>query len=842
MCLKTASTQQEGSSRTLKVKSSLNLLAVLALVCIPGAAFAQSDTWTDASGVDANWSTAANWSNGVPLPSTDVTVPADPLPPYVDSSPEIKTLTLSGGQVRLGNGITLKVDGSQIIDNGSLVLNNGGLGQTTLLLGGGSLTLTGSGVLAMSDQPNNVIDGPSGGTLINNLSSVQGIFGSGNIGNGHLILQNFGTINANNTTPMYIGCGNTVTNMGTLEASGGGKLGLTCASVDNAGGSIQANTGTVGLLDTSISGGVLSTTGGGIITPLNHATLENLTNAGRYQIDDYGVTTLEGTITNTGTIALNAIVGYSSLTINGAVTLAGSGIIVMSNHPGNQITGSGTITNQQTIQGAGTLNVATFQNQGGTVTANQSIPITIQSAATGGNYDAIEGGSFVFDGGTLNNATATASSGSFSLINNPTWTSTVTTGSGQFMTHSAKFSSCTNSGGIYLRDGDSLTWEGTFTDNGSVNVSPINQDALLVIDGPVTLSGSGTVNLQVNGAGATPRIKGGTGNNDSLTNYGTIEGGGFIGNNSMNLINGLTGKIIANSTWPMNIETGLGHSIQNLGFFEIIPPSTVYIKGNLKNYNASTHRFSSGTWNVAGTLEADNLDIHANSAKITLAGQFLDQSNNNGFRNLSSNIGTFVLAAPGTVGSNFSVQGPFTNTGKMTVQNNRTFSLIGSMPNYNQVSGTTVVDGVLDVSSTGLVNVTGGSLAVNGNVTGSVSVGNPTSAAGTFIIGDTIKKAGLVNISGNYTQVATGATDVQIGGANAGTQYSQVNATGPVSINGTLNIATVKYSPAVGQTFTIINSPSGITGTFSTVNGTAINATKKYVVSYTPQTVVLTVH
>jgi hypothetical protein len=841
MCLKTASTQQEGSSRTLKVKSSLNLLAVLALVCIPGAAFAQSDTWTDASG-DAKWSTDANWSNGVaPTKDTDVTVPAGPLAPYVDVSPEIRTLTI-GGQVRLGNGITLQIDGSQIIDNGSLVLNNGGLAQTTLLLGGGSLTLSGTGVLAMSDQPNNVIDGPSGGTFINQLSSSQGIFGSGDIGNGHLDLQNLRTINANNqTNPITIRPNHMVTNMGVLEASGGGSLELTGTTYANAGGSIQANDGTVRLYDTFIQGGVLSTTGGGVIKPLS-AVLNNLTNTGRYEIGDGYSTGLEGTITNTGTIALNAVSAGAYLFINGALTLAGNGSIVMSNNAGNHIGGSGTLTNQQTIQGAGTLNVATFQNQGGTVTANQSIPMTIQSAATGGNYNAIEGGSFGFDGGALNNATATASGGSFSLINNTTWTNTVTTGSGQFMTHSAMFSNCTNSGGIYLQDGDSLTWAGTFTDNGSVNVSPINQDALLVIDGPVTLSGSGTVKLQVNGAGATPRIKGGTGNNDSLTNYGTIEGGGFIGNNSMNLINGIAGKIIANSGWPMNIETGLGHSTQNLGFFEIIPPSTVYIKGNLKNYNASTQVFSSGSYVVGGTLQVDNFNIRTNKAKITLSGQFLDQNNNNGFRNLAFQKGTLILAAPGTYGSNFSIQGPvLTNTGKLTVQNGRTLSLLDSASSYNQVGGTTVVDGTIDVSSTGLVNVTGGSLAVNGTLKGSLSVGNPTSATGTFIIGDTTKKAGLVNISGNYTQVATGTTDVQIGGANAGTQYSQVNATGPVSLNGTLNIATVKYSPAVGQTFTIISSPSGITGTFSTVNGTTINATKKYVVSYTPQTVVLTV-
>jgi len=66
--------------------------------------------------------------------------------------------------------------------------------------------------------------------------------------------------------------------------------------------------------------------------------------------------------------------------------------------------------------------------------------------------------------------------------------------------------------------------------------------------------------------------------------------------------------------------------------------------------------------------------------------------------------------------------------------------------------------------------------------------------------------------------------------------------TGPVNLAGTLNIALInKFVPQLGQTFTIVNAPSGITGTFATVNGTKINGNEQFAISYNSDSVVLTV-
>src|SRR5205807_8466242 len=93
---------------------------LMAFWSLQNSAWAQSSTtWTDNSG-DRKWTTAGNWSNGVPFSKSDVTLPAGPLAPIVDTSPIIINTLTVGGEVQLLDGITLEVDG------GSITLSSGG--------------------------------------------------------------------------------------------------------------------------------------------------------------------------------------------------------------------------------------------------------------------------------------------------------------------------------------------------------------------------------------------------------------------------------------------------------------------------------------------------------------------------------------------------------------------------------------------------------------------------------------------------------------------------------------------------------------------------------------------
>jgi hypothetical protein len=187
-----------------------------------------------------------------------------------------------------------------------------------------------------------------------------------------------------------------------------------------------------------------------------------------------------------------------------------------------------------------------------------------------------------------------------------------------------------------------------------------------------------------------------------------------------------------------------------------------------------------------------------------------------------------------TFGENFTLPGPFTNAGTIDILKGVMVTVNGS---YTETGGKTIVDGTLAVTPGFPVNISGGAFACNGTISG-----GEVSNSSVFIIGDSTKRPGLCSPDHGYTQLATGALDVQIAGAQPGTQYSQFNVTGAVKLGGTLNIALIgQFKPAVGQTFTILSSPSGITGTFSTVNGTAIDSSKHFSVSYNPKDIVVNV-
>jgi len=145
------------------------------------------------------------------------------------------------------------------------------------------------------------------------------------------------------------------------------------------------------------------------------------------------------------------------------------------------------------------------------------------------------------------------------------------------------------------------------------------------------------------------------------------------------------------------------------------------------------------------------------------------------------------------------------------------------------------VDGTLTDTGTGAIILTGGKIQGAGTLKANVSIGGSS----TINVGDA-GKAGLLKITGTYTQLSTGTMNVSIGGTTVGTQFSQLQITGAASLGGTLTAGLVNaFTPTIGQTFTVLKAAS-ITGAFA--NSTiAINGSEHYVVSYTSTTVVLTV-
>jgi uncharacterized repeat protein (TIGR01451 family) len=95
--------------------------------------------------------------------------------------------------------------------------------------------------------------------------------------------------------------------------------------------------------------------------------------------------------------------------------------------------------------------------------------------------------------------------------------------------------------------------------------------------------------------------------------------------------------------------------------------------------------------------------------------------------------------------------------------------------------------------------------------------GGLTSTAGTLSPG---LSPGLLTISGNYVQAASGSCQIEIGGVTPATEYDRVAATGSgaVTLGGTLDVSlTGGFTPGPDHTFTILTFASR-TGTFATVN------------------------
>ncbi len=131
---------------------------------------------------------------------------------------------------------------------------------------------------------------------------------------------------------------------------------------------------------------------------------------------------------------------------------------------------------------------------------------------------------------------------------------------------------------------------------------------------------------------------------------------------------------------------------------------------------------------------------------------------------------------------------------------------------YIQTGGATILAGGA-VAVAGTLDIRGGRLAGAGTITGNVANAgqvDPGSAG----------SAGLLTITGTYTQTATGTLDVEIGGLVAGTQYDQLRVTGAATLGGALNVTQVNgFTRTAGDTFTAMTYAVHGTSSFGAIFG-----------------------
>ena len=204
--------------------------------------------------------------------------------------------------------------------------------------------------------------------------------------------------------------------------------------------------------------------------------------------------------------------------------------------------------------------------------------------------------------------------------------------------------------------------------------------------------------------------------------------------------------------------------------------------------------------------------------------------NNTNSGPISIGSGTLQIGDGGTGGSLGS--GPVVNQGTLAIDRSDTLTLpnviSGSGSFVQSGSGTVILAGIN--TYTGPTTVSSGKLSINGAITGGgiVTVGPGASLGGSgSVAGPTTLSSGATlspgNSPGTFTfgnglTLASGSTfSAEINGTAAGTLYDQVVVVGSVNLSGATLSLTLGYTPAAGDTFTIINNDGtdSVVGTFS---------------------------
>ena len=366
---------------------------------------------------------------------------------------------------------------------------------------------------------------------------------------------------------------------------------------------------------------------------------------------------------------------------------------------------------------------------------------------------------------------------------------------------------------------------------------PFNNSGLLDVEGGTVNLEGGTNSGQINVTNGAALVF--TGPRTNFLNAGaTFTGAGSLQLNSEVFVNG-------NVSMP-NLLAPSGSVIDGPGQLTITgvmnwQGATVQGSGALNIASGGTLNLAAGaglaqrTLNNTGTFNVTSATLNCNSGAVVnnLAGGLMIFQGNDTLTAATpaffNNYGTIQCEAAGGP----QIQLNFTNAGLFEV-------LTGSVniPVYPfvQTAGSTVVEAGTSLMTSRGFNLQGGTLEGTGTLICQLtnsSVVHPGMSPGIL----TLSTAGGNN---SYTQAVLGALSIDIGGTNAGTQYSQLGAAGvPVNLGGSLNVNLINgFTPTAGQTFTILTCGSR-TGTFPILNGAYLGTNLALVPVYSSTSVVL---
>jgi hypothetical protein len=600
-----------------------------------------------------------------------------------------------------------------------------------------------------------------------------------------------------------------------------------------------------------ISGVTITAVGGEIVGTLSSNSLLDVT-AGTFTVQNtVGSSTLMGglevdsgaTFSTTG--GMTSVAGVAS-TITGTLSTASGATLAFA-------AGTSMLNNTNAMTGAGLYDV-----NGGTVTLNLTVPTTAPA-----NLELDSGGTINGTGTLTINTVLTWTGGLLEPAN------TVVSANGTIALSGAA-AKILNIGALH--NAGTMTWSGTgdwqindgaiFNNSGTFTI--LNNQTIEDLNGTSTINNDGvwTKNIGVPGTTTIDCVFNNTNQLDVASGVLAIQGGGAnsgpisVASGDTLLISGglfaLNDKTVLNGTGTYLVSGGSAVLSANVGSAPNLSLSsgtltgtgTFAVTGTL-NWTGGTVSGTGFTLSIPSTATAilsGNTDKTVNGATISLAGTTNWSGNGNiAFANAA------VLS--NLAGANFNIQndasvngiGAFTSAGTLTKSPTLGTTAIASSVTFTNNGGTVnVQSGTLDVAggytqNTGTSTVAAGATLISssnhtvtinsGTLAGSGNIGSVSSATN-VVNGGTVSPgggtAGALTINGNYTQGSGGTLAIDLGGHTAGTQFDQLVVTGTATLAGTLSLTDINsFLPGNGDTYVIVTFASA-TGSFKTVNGSAV--------------------
>jgi hypothetical protein len=653
------------------------------------------NNFTNTSG-DNQWTTAANWSAGLPTSGQ-----------VVSDTGGFNIILASGAQsvsaMNFNNGGTLTISGgsltflsastaNNVVISGGTLTANAPLsitGTTTLSSG----TLSGTGVVTTT--------GPlswSGGTI-----SMTGGAGAVNTNGG---ITETGAVTLSNGT---------INNAGAVSMNPGGTISMTAtAAINNTTGTWNAP-----------SGGISLTGGGAAPSFTNGGTFNLAAGAGTFTFTGVAFNNNGTANLNSGTLSLlgggtsagkfnvaagtTLSLGGSNFSATAASSVTGAGSVLFNGGP-STISGAYNVTGATTVgaSAADSSVVANF-NSASASTAN----LNMNAGALGGNGNLAVPGTMTWAGGTLGNTGTTTIAANTGILNLTGTNSPKQTGGTLAVAGTANFNAGLDIGGKAVIN---VTAGGTFNLNGDFSI------VSNTIPGNSTFNNMGTVNKTAGTLG----LDGGFGNSVAFTNTGTVNANSgtfnFVGGYTQNGVNSLTSiglndSIVGNLTLNGGTLNGNGKILGNVTNGAIVKPGnspgTITISGNYTQTAAGTLNIElDGTGaGQFGVLNIGGAATLGGTLNVTLSGGFVPVAGN------AFKIMTFTDVTGGSdfLNKNGLSQGgiflqPAINPADFTLNSiTSTVILAPNTLNFNSV----LLNTTSATMSATLTNNTGGAITVN---------------------------------------------------------------------------------------------------------------------------------